>query len=670
MKFEHPLVLWALLFLAIPIIIHLFHFKRFKTLFFSSLIFVKQVEQETKSVKKLKHLLILISRILAFIALVLAFAKPYIPLQENRTPNKTTAIFIDNSFSMTNLGSEGQLFELAKGQARQIVSQLTADEKIYLISNEQSPDEQREYTKEEAIEKINQLTISPYSRTFEETANWLQTQAENNGSAVINKFIYISDFQKKSSKKELLLNKQTLLYPVQLIAQKNTNLAVDSAWFTNPNFRLNTPNELNVILKNYGEKTLDNVALNLKTNQTQRDIFVTVRANDTAHVVVNYSDNTGDWIEGKLSVLDEGIVFDDDLFFSYQVQKHNQLVIIDGEDAVPNISTVYGLDDFYKVQSFSSKNIDNSSLQKANTIVLNGLNSYTNGLSEMLVAKAKEGVGIAIFPGKEPNIQELNGLLQKLELSTISRKINEKFAISRINTSDRFFQGVFKKKPKNSTFPSQNNYLKITPSGKIISLLHLENNDPLFIRSSVYNTFLFTSSLSKDVGDFMTNAIFSTCLLRVGEMSTGEKPVYLTIGASEKYPVVQEQPERPIRLINKSFEFIPLKNLSNGKSWISVQLIPNKNIQSGYYAIQDEKKLGVLSLNYNREESSVDFQKMEDFKQQLKEQGFEHIQANSLEKNTLDLPINTSNKEEYWKLLLILALVFFLTEMALIKFWK
>ena len=110
MRFEHPGVLWALLLLAIPIIIHLFHFKRFKTLYFSSLIFVKQIEQETKSVKKLKHLLILISRLLAFAALVLAFAKPYIPLSENTLQGKTTAIYIDNSFSMTNLGSEGQLF--------------------------------------------------------------------------------------------------------------------------------------------------------------------------------------------------------------------------------------------------------------------------------------------------------------------------------------------------------------------------------------------------------------------------------------------------------------------------------------------------------------------------------------------------------------------------------
>lgn len=147
MKFENPYALWALLLLAIPIIIHLFHFKRFKTLYFSSLIFVKQVEQETKSVKKLKHLLILISRLLAFIALVLAFAKPYFPLNSKTPLSKLTAIYIDNSFSMTNLGSEGQLFEVAKMQAKKIVNTLGDDEQFYIVSNNQSTEEQRVYSK-------------------------------------------------------------------------------------------------------------------------------------------------------------------------------------------------------------------------------------------------------------------------------------------------------------------------------------------------------------------------------------------------------------------------------------------------------------------------------------------------------------------------------------------
>ncbi|MBM3161623.1 MAG: BatA domain-containing protein, partial [Bacteroidetes bacterium] len=41
MHFLYPERLWFLLLLTIPIIIHLFHFRRQKTLFFSSLRFIK-----------------------------------------------------------------------------------------------------------------------------------------------------------------------------------------------------------------------------------------------------------------------------------------------------------------------------------------------------------------------------------------------------------------------------------------------------------------------------------------------------------------------------------------------------------------------------------------------------------------------------------------------------
>ena len=109
MKFVHPGFLWALFALAIPIIIHLFNFRRYKVIYFSSLKFIKHVDQQTRSTQKLKHLLILALRLLAITALVLAFAQPYFPVERsgNGGGKPVLAIYIDNSFSMTAKGTEG-----------------------------------------------------------------------------------------------------------------------------------------------------------------------------------------------------------------------------------------------------------------------------------------------------------------------------------------------------------------------------------------------------------------------------------------------------------------------------------------------------------------------------------------------------------------------------------
>ena len=79
MKFAYPEFLYALFAIAIPIIIHLFNFRKFKKIYFSNVEFLKEVQQETQAKSKLKHLLILLSRILAIVFLVFAFAQPFIP---------------------------------------------------------------------------------------------------------------------------------------------------------------------------------------------------------------------------------------------------------------------------------------------------------------------------------------------------------------------------------------------------------------------------------------------------------------------------------------------------------------------------------------------------------------------------------------------------------------
>ena len=111
MKFLYPQFLYALALVAIPIIIHLFNFRKFRTVYFSNVQFLKSVKEKTKSQSQLKHLLILLSRILAITALVLAFAQPYIPVDDSSQQAKKHAIsiYIDNSFSMDAENEQGRL---------------------------------------------------------------------------------------------------------------------------------------------------------------------------------------------------------------------------------------------------------------------------------------------------------------------------------------------------------------------------------------------------------------------------------------------------------------------------------------------------------------------------------------------------------------------------------
>src|SRR3954462_544708 len=111
MYFLYPAFLFALLSLAIPVVIHLFNFRKYKKVYFSNVQFLKELQEQQASRRNLKERLILAARLLAVLFLVLAFAKPFIPHNQAVTVAKqqVVSIFLDNSYSMQTLSKEGSL---------------------------------------------------------------------------------------------------------------------------------------------------------------------------------------------------------------------------------------------------------------------------------------------------------------------------------------------------------------------------------------------------------------------------------------------------------------------------------------------------------------------------------------------------------------------------------
>ncbi|NNE29623.1 MAG: hypothetical protein HKN16_08295, partial [Saprospiraceae bacterium] len=128
MQFLFPGFLFALFALAIPVLIHLFYFRRFKKVYFTNVKFLKEVKEETNSRRRLRNFLILLSRLFAFAFIIFAFAQPFLPLdQEVQKGKKAVSVFVDNSFSMNALSEDVPLINQAKQKAREIVQGFKPD---------------------------------------------------------------------------------------------------------------------------------------------------------------------------------------------------------------------------------------------------------------------------------------------------------------------------------------------------------------------------------------------------------------------------------------------------------------------------------------------------------------------------------------------------------------
>jgi hypothetical protein len=102
MKFLYPEFLFGLFTLAIPIIIHLFNFRKSKKVYFSSIRFLQNIKKSTSQKRKLKHYLILFSRLLFLTFLVLAFAQAFLPSTDRNPQAESVYVYLDNSSSMSN----------------------------------------------------------------------------------------------------------------------------------------------------------------------------------------------------------------------------------------------------------------------------------------------------------------------------------------------------------------------------------------------------------------------------------------------------------------------------------------------------------------------------------------------------------------------------------------
>ncbi|MBU3660545.1 MAG: hypothetical protein FGM14_11770 [Flavobacteriales bacterium] len=680
MEFLYPNALWFLFLLAIPIIIHLFHFRRHKTLYFSSLKFIQFVEQENKSAKKLRNLLVLIARILALTFLILAFAQPTFTdsKAKNTVGKNVVAIYIDNSFSMSAKGTEGELLSEAREMARRIINNAPLETGILLNTNKLDGIEQRIVSKMEAIEYLDKISYTPLVRKTDEVINWQKNflEKENNEQQRIGKqqFVVLSDFQKNTfSSKQLKADEKNSYFPIQLVPQKIENVTIDSVWFSNPFHKKGDPNELFVQLRNFSDKDAANLELHLEIGKSKRDMFIDVPANKKVQTSFQFTENEFGIKTGKLTINDKQLFWDDDFYFSYNVAKKSNVLIINGKDASADVQKVFNVEPFYETSSISEFEFSKDNLNTANLLVLNGLNEIPSGLISEIVEFSNDGGSVFVLPGTNIQKSDYSNLLGELNLPSINSIANSGLKINKIQYKDPFFKGVFEKENENLNVPSIVKAYNVSQmrQSTAFTLIELKNGEPLLLRSN-QNAYLFLSSLQADFSNFSSNALFPTILLRAGELSIRAYPLFSIIGKESKIPVFEEiQNDNPLKLESNTIEFIPLIQKIGNRSYLSISgMEAVEKLKPGNYSIVNDGIIGNLALNFDRSESNNSLMEKTEIIEAFTSQGIKNCNFSTIQDGQSLSPIAIDEPAKYWRILLLLSLLFILFEIALLKFWK
>lgn len=678
MKLLYPEFLWGLLAIIIPIIIHLFNFKKFKREYFSNINLLKEVKLETKNKSKLKHILVLLTRIVAIVLLVLAFCQPYF---ENGADvvkiDNTVAIYIDNSLSMDAKKEESYLLNEAKEAALDIVSSYSPTDKFLLLTNDFKGKHQRLVNKEEIEQLIDEVEISPINKTlsevYERQKDLLKSQQNNK------ELFWVSDF---SSNNFDLNNEEVdsslVVSFIQLEQENKENIYIDSVWFKTPLRTINKEEQLFVRLVNKSENELG-VKLNLKINDEIKSILnEQIEGQSTKEVQLNYTIQDKGEQYGEVYLSDypnPSLTFDDSFLFSYKIKEVSKVLHL-YEGSLSNfnpIETVFKDDDNYDVTVKNSSELDNSSLPNYDLLIVENLVNITNGARIEFKKYIENEGSVLMIPNESINLSSYNEFFSLLGIGKLLPKESRAVKINSIAKDDQFFNGVFESVKGKVDLPIISGYYPTSYKTRVESkdLMRLENGVNYFssIKTKGGNFYFLSSSIRNS--SFVEHAIFVPTILKVAENSQLSYPLYYSLGERGLLNVPNDVKEGAviIKEKNEGLSFMPEYIQLNNR----VQLDVHDNIlMANHYVLSSEEKTVLpLSYNYDRKESDMTFYSKEDLESAISKfdnpSVFKVYSGESDAENSLQQIIT---KVKYWKYFIIGALLFFLLEVLIIRFFK
>ncbi|MDQ3140949.1 MAG: BatA domain-containing protein [Bacteroidota bacterium] len=674
MQFLFPAFLWALLFLSIPILIHLFYFRRYKQVLFTNVRFLKELVEETSSKNKLKNLLILLFRFLALAAIIFAFCQPFLSNEKNKSlGTMAISIFIDNSWSMEADAEEGSLFQKAKRRALDIVNAYSENDRFQILTHSLEGKHLRMVSKPDAISFIEEIQVgsevNPLSKIFEK-----QKQTLANANLGISSAYIISDFQ--SSIFDLNVSQvdstvQLFFIPLQSI--RENNLSLDTAYFISPIIIPGIQNPLVYRVTNFGNSDAEAIRVSFNLNQQEfPGGVVNVRAGKTIEDTLYANIQNPGWQKAIVKIKDYPITFDDPYYLSFKAEE--EIRILSVYSKVPNLQIQQALESipYFKSTSKELNALDYSSFKNYHLIVLTEIEQASSGLAKELKKALDEGTNVLIFP--QPNMPETayESLYRELGISKLERFVSSEKQVGNVNLEEDLFKDVFANPRANIRLPiTKGNYQLVGGSPRESILVYRDGSTMLakFKLSKGY-IYLCAAPLQAEYSDLSKNAeIFLPLLFKSAISGNKSQRFSHTIGQTTVIPWIFEssfnQKDLSVKMSGPE-EFIPGLRIGQNQLLLEVYDQPKK---AGIYDLKHQEKiLGAIAFNDSRLESNPN---VEDIKE-LESRFMGKVEMLDASEN-LDFNRIVKSKTEskpYWWNLLVFALICLVGESMIIRYWK
>jgi hypothetical protein len=642
MHFKHPEILYFLFLLIVPILVHLFQLRRFKTSFFTNVRFLKELAIQTRKSSKIKKRLLLATRLLLLTFIILAFAQPFFQAVDSKNASNEMYIVLDNSFSMQAKGKKG---ELLKRAVQELLENTPENTPFSLLTNTENFWNTDIKSSKSALQNLK-YSAAPFDLSA------ITAKIKAHKSAHKKDIVIITDAVGLKEKDIATVNFEEKPYFIVPEAEQKNNVSIDSVYI---NQTLENFYEIGINLSAYGEdfKPVSTALYNQNKLIAKTIINFDIKKKKIKFTIPKEA------FHGYVTIEDNGLTYDNKLFFSISKNKKTNVISIGEAEKSNFLSRIYTPGEF-NYHNYLISSLDYNSLEKQNTIILNELNEIPQALQTTLKSFVSKGGNLVVIPSEKSSISNLNTLLSNFGKVQFGNLEARNKLITKINFDHPLFSGVFENKITNFQYPKVNSAFAVSSSYPAV--LSFEDQTPFVtsLQNQVSGITVFTAPINSTNSNFQQSPLIVPLFYKIAQNNQKTGVNALTIGNNQPYFVdVLLTKDAILEVKGNEDSFIPIQQILNNKVKLTFNNFPET---AGNYGVFDKKEwVENISFNYKRTESDlsqVNTNVVSDFKTA----------------DTISTIFNTLQTErtdsQIWKWFVIFALLFLALEMAIIKFVK
>jgi hypothetical protein len=563
------------------------------------------------------------------------------------------------------------LLDIAKAKAKQIIESSGSNDQFQILTNDFAYNENRFLSKNEALQQLSIIQLSSKSKKAE-TILEKQKQLLNTEPGMKKQLIYISDFQKSSFPANLRLTDSMKKFFVSVNATSTNNLSIDTAYFETPSLQLNEPNPLIVKIKNNGTEEMNTSLTLMVNNQLKSVVNTTVKAGELKSEPISFTTANAGIQKIQLFVNDYPVNFDDTFYIAGKVNSNYSVLVLNENNANAFLSSVFKPGTQFRVDNHNVQSVNPELLKNYSLVILNGANSIPTPLSLALNEYINGGGSMMIFPPQNGTIAGLNGFLSKTAGINFVRIDTAKAFVTNYNKSHEVFRDIFVKTPENIDLPIvYKHYLLSNSALSSQQKLFSFSNGDIFLSASKVGSgkmYLCTSSAEITWSNFPKSYWFLPILYKMAFVNSSNNINAMTLGKNATIYIDNTKiSDKTVYHIGGSgWDAIPEQRAVGNRMMINAN---NAIQQAGLYGIYlpDSKDSVFTGINYDRIESTLNYWNFSDLKNTTQLKNAEWLD------DKIDVAAGINELQHgmpLWKVCIILALLFLLIEILLIRFMK